>query len=157
MVVILDVEKQIRADDPPAYDERDEPEESSTPPSARSSPKNKPCRRRKLSRRARIWLRLGYVVFLLIFIRVAILRRNEKDFEFLQRMIEDYPAGDENSFDCLSTALDHNKTEKLFLYVSYLMFIFASVSEYALGAYLHLRVPLTLHASTRRTRILQAR
>lgn len=63
-------------------------------------------------------------MFLLIFIRVAILRRNEKDFEFLQRMIEDYPAGDENSFDCLSTALDHNKTEKLFLYVPHLMFIF---------------------------------
>ena len=118
MVVILDVEKHLQVDDPPIYEELDYSEAEPLQPPTFISPKKRHNRRRKLSRRARVWLRLGFVVFLLIFIRAVILRRNEKDFEFLQRIIEEHPIGNDlNGFSCLSQALNHNKTEKLFLYV----------------------------------------
>ena len=118
MVVILDVEKQLQVDDPPIYEELEYAEAEPVQPPTFISPKKRHHRHRKLSRRARVWLRLGFVVFLLIFIRAVILRRNEKDFEFLQRIIEEHPIGNDlNGFSCLSQALNHNKTEKLFLYV----------------------------------------
>ena len=59
MVVILDVEKHLQVDDPPIYEELDYSEAEPLQPPTFISPKKRHNRHRKLSRRARVWLRLG--------------------------------------------------------------------------------------------------
>lgn len=87
-------------------------------------PQNKPKKGHRWAkcknyvRTRRCWTKIATALFVVIIIKGTILRRNQKDFEFLQSLVEDPPThGEEveSGFGCLNVALNHNKTEKLFL------------------------------------------